>query len=95
MVGTTIKTSAGAGGRLIMENSGRNAYQGEITEYLRSRCIGFQRGAGGLVTVIESLVRSKGGAPTLVYQLRSADGASDCVLDSRPRIDIPPPPRLG
>ena len=66
-------------------------FEGEIVAYLRSRCIGFQRAKGGLVTVIESLVRPKDGAPTLIYQMRNADGSQDAILRSRPRIDIPAP----
>ncbi len=74
-----------------MQNAGEEPFDGEIVGYLRSRCIGFQRGETGLVTVIESLVRTKEDAPTIIYQLRSADGKSDRMLRKRPRIDIPAP----
>ena len=74
-----------------MKNAGEEPFDGEIVGYLRSKCIGFQRGETGLVTVIESLVRTNEDVATVIYQLRSADGKSDRVLRRRPRIDIPAP----
>ncbi len=74
-----------------MQGTSGEGYDGEIVEFLRSRCIGFQRGEHGLITVIESLVRPRDGPPTVIYQLRSADGHDDAILRSRPRIDIPAP----
>ncbi len=69
-----------------------NRYEEEIVQVLRSRCIGFQRGTHGLVTVVENLVRPRQGPPTIVYQLKSAHEPERPPLRFRPRIDIPPPP---
>ncbi len=76
-----------------MDKGNINTFNGEIVAVLRSKCIGFQRRDAGLVTVVESLIRPKDGPPTVVYQLWSADGAINLILRSRPRIDIPAPPR--
>ncbi len=69
-----------------------NVYEEEIVQVLRSRCIGFQRGTHGLVTVLETLVRPRQGPPTIVYELKSVHEPERPPLRFRPRIDIPPPP---
>lgn len=69
-----------------------NLFEEEIVQVLRSRCIGFQRGQHGLISVLETLVRSRQGPPTIVYQLKSAHEPDRPPLRFRPRIDIPAPP---
>lgn len=73
-----------------MDRRSIDTFDGDIVAVLRSKCSGFQRRGDGLVTVVESLVRLTSGPPTVVYQLRSADGVVNLVLRSRPlsRDDI-------
>ncbi len=75
-----------------MDNQTNVAFEDEIVQILRSRCIGFQRAQHGLVSVVESLVRPKQGPPTIVYHLKSARRPDSAPLRFRPRIDIPLPP---
>ena len=76
-----------------MHTARDDTFDGEIVAVLRSRCIGFQRDGAELVTVIESLVRPKAGAPTRVYQVRSRDGSISRALRRRLHIDVPAPSR--
>jgi len=80
-----------------MDERSSNLFTGEIVAVLRSRTIGFIRDREQLITVIESLVRTReDGPPVLVYQLRGPGGSTDAVLRTRPAIDIPAPaPYMG
>lgn len=68
-------------------------FEGEIEAFVRSECIGFQRGPDGLIAVVESLVQPKRGPLTRVYQIQTSDEHGRKLLRYRPRIDIIAPQR--
>jgi hypothetical protein len=68
-------------------------FEGEIEAFVRSECIGFQRGPDGLIPVVQSLVQPKRGPLTTVYEIQARDGLGRKLLRYRPRIDIIAPQR--
>ncbi len=68
-----------------------DTYDDEIAAFIRSRCIGFQRGNDRLIVVVENLVQPKIGPLTRVYQVESPGEARSRLLRHRPHIDIPAP----
>ena len=67
-------------------------FEGQIRAVVRARCIGYQRGDDGLVSVIEMLADVVDGPFTLVYQLVPRTTPPSPLLRARPRVDIPAPP---
>ena len=74
-----------------MDRSDNEFSRDEITTFLRSRCIGFQRVGSELAAVVENLVRFGSGPPTLVYQIQQRTARTDRWVRSRPPIDVPVP----
>ena len=76
-----------------MSDATGETFDDEITSFIRSRCIGFQRGDAGLLAVVENLVQPKTGPLTRVYQVAVPGQARPSLLRRRPRVDIPAPPQ--
>ncbi len=70
-------------------------FEGEIESYVRTECIGFQRGTDdGLVPVLQLLVQPKRGPLTTVYVVQTRDDSERPLYRYRPPIDIPAPRAL-
>ncbi len=73
--------------------SSQKAFDGEIESFVRSECIGFQRGPDGLIPIVQSLIQPKRGPLTTVYHIQTLNPNDRTLLLHRPRVDIIAPQR--
>lgn len=59
-----------------------------IMRFVKQRCIGHQRGHGGLNAIIENYVQYTDLSYGIIYSVHYADGTTELYGKHRPRIDI-------